>query len=171
MSFLIEMIKHLALQKTAKLMILGLTITCMSYDLSAEPSPSDKYCGFLQDLQAKVYRETAKPTALDDLISFVNSLIQKVSLEKFEQEAIQKKMSFEDFQKWANDQHATKVSDHYKPKYLEHYIKDVCGEITNSATFGAEPDPDLSATAEKQFDPSGHPYADPTSKKEPSQSK
>lgn len=129
-------------------------------DLSmALPSASDKYCGYLQVLQAKIYQETQKPGPIDNLLQFVNSLMQKVSLENLEKEAIQKQMSFEAFQKWAADEHSTKISDHYKPKYLERYLKEVCGEITNSATFGGEPEPEMDATAEKQFDPTGHPYA------------
>ncbi len=149
-----------ALRKHNLSVILNLVSLGFSHFLWAQPSASDKYCGYLQVLQAKVYQDTQKPGPIENLIQFVNSLMQKVSLETLEKEAIQKKMSFEDFQKWAKDQHSTKVSDHYKPRYLERYIKDVCGEITNSATFGAEPEPEMSASAEKQFDPSGHPYAD-----------
>ena len=126
-------------------------------------SESDKYCGYLQTMQAQSTQATEKPTPLDDIISFVNSLMRKVSLETIENEAIQKKMSFEKFQIWAKTDHHIEVSNHYKPKYLQKFIKEICGEITNSATFGAEQEPELSVTAEKQFDPTGHPYAPPAS--------
>ena len=127
-------------------------------EANPEPKPSDKYCAYLDSLQARLYFEKKGPSAIDNLIDFVNSLVKKVSLEKIEQEAIEKRMTFEDFQKWANNEHSTKVSDHYKPKYLERYIKAVCGEITYSASFGGTPEPETGASAEKPFDPKGHPY-------------
>lgn len=127
---------------------------------TSAPSSSDKYCGYLQNLQARVFRESEKPGPIESILDFVNSLVQKVSLEKIEGDAIQQKMSFEQFQQWAKEKHSLKVSDHYKPKYLDRYMKEVCGVITNSATFGAEHDPEMGVSAEKQFDPKGHPYSD-----------
>lgn len=132
-----------------------------SGSVSAQPTqtPSDKYCGYLQLLQAKAYHEQPRQNVLENIIDFANSLMNKLSLEKLQQEAIQSKMTFEEFQRWASEIHSTKVRDHYKPKYLEGYMKEVCGEITNSATFGAEPQPEMGTTAAKQFDPKGHAYA------------
>lgn len=124
----------------------------------AESTASDRYCGYLQSLHAKTIEQSEKPGPIDSLLQFVNSLMQKVSLETIEKDAISKKMSFEDFQKWAKEAHSIRVADHYKPHYLGQYIQVHCGEITNSATFGGNPEPDYSSTAEKQFDPTGHPY-------------
>ncbi|MEY4615329.1 MAG: hypothetical protein RJB66_289 [Pseudomonadota bacterium] len=128
---------------------------------SAQPtaSASDKYCAYLQVLQAKLYSQTKGPSPIENLIDFVNSLMNKVKLEAIEKEAIQKKMTFEEFQKWATETQSIKVADHYKPKYIEKYSVEYCGLITHSATFGSAKEPELGATAEKQFDPLGHAYA------------
>lgn len=127
--------------------------------LWSQQSPSDKYCGYLQEMQARSQQEKKELSALESLINFVNDLTQKITLDNLEKEALSKKMTFEEFQKWASDAHSVKVNDHYKAKYLKRYIKNVCGEITYSATFGNTPDPESSSTAEKQFDPTGYPYS------------
>lgn len=139
------------------LMILSMEL--FSFSLWAQPSPSDKYCAHLQEMQAKAYQEKKELSAIESIINFVNDLTKKISLETLEKDALSKKLSFEEFQKWASDTHSIKVNDHYKAKYLQSYIKTVCGEITYSATFGATSDPETSSTAEKQFDPTGHPYS------------
>lgn len=139
--------------------MVGLLLVSPSGLAQEKQTASDQYCSYLQGLQAKVYAETKGPSAIENLIDFVNSLMKKVTLENLEKEAIQKKMTFEDFQKWAKDVHTTTVSDHYKQKYLISYMNEYCGTITNSATFGSAKEPELSATAEKQFDPKGHAYA------------
>ena len=42
-------------------------------------SESDKYCGYLQTMQAQSTQATEKPTPLDDIISFVNwDLLQRL---------------------------------------------------------------------------------------------
>jgi hypothetical protein len=123
-------------------------------------SYSDQYCDYLQGLHVRAAKENKEPSTLDNLIQFVNSLMQKISLASLEKEAITKRMSFEEFQLWANQHPSTKVNDHYKPKYLESYIREVCGEITSSATFGQSQVPEMGMTAEKSFDPSLHPYYD-----------
>lgn len=150
-----------------KTLFLCLTLCFSGQILWAEDqTPSDKYCSYMQVLQAKVFQEMQnrencslrESSGFDTLIQFINSLMQKVSLENLVKEAIQKKMSFEDFQKWAKGQHNITVYDHYKSKYLVQFISEVCGVITNSATFGSNPDPELRGLAEKQFDPTGYPY-------------
>lgn len=125
----------------------------------AQQSPADVYCTYLQEKQVKALEEKKKLNALESLINFVNDLTKKLTLNAIEKEALEKKMSFESFQEWAKTNHSIIVNDHYKAKYLENYIKTVCGEITYSATFGATPEPETSASAEKQFDPTGYPYS------------
>lgn len=136
-----------------------LTMELLSLPLWADPSPSDKYCAYLHEIQAKAQQEKKELSAIESIINFVNDLTKKISLETLEKDALSKKLSFEEFQKWASDTHSIKVNDHYKSKYLKSYIKTVCGEITYNATFGATPEPETSSTAEKQFDPTGHPYS------------
>lgn len=136
-----------------------LSIGFLSLPLRAEPSSSDKYCAYLQEIQAKAQQEKKELSAIESIINFVNDLTKKITLEALEKEALSKKMSFEEFQKWASDAHSIKVNDHYKAKYLKSYIKTVCGEITYKANFGATPEPEVSSSAEKQFDPTGHPYS------------
>lgn len=123
-------------------------------------SPSDLYCARLQLRHANALKVTDHPSTIEQLIGFVNSLMQNLVLEDLEREAIKNKMTFEDFQKWANNKQPGTVSDKYQPQYLEKYLKTVCGTITNSATWSVTTDPDLNATAEKQFDPKGHAYAE-----------
>lgn len=127
--------------------------------LWSQPSASDKYCAYLQEMQARALQEKQDLSAIESLINFVNDLTQKITLDNLEKDALSKKMTFEEFQKWANDAHSVKVNDHYKAKYLKRYIKNVCGEIMYSATFSATPEPEASSTAEKQFDPTGYPYS------------
>lgn len=129
----------------------------------AQQSASDIYCEHLQLLQAQAIRDKKNRTPLDAIFEFVNSLTKKISLEELERTALEKRMTFEEFQKWAKETHSITVNDHFKAKYLGDYIKNVCGEITYSATFSSEPDPEMSSSAEKQFDPKGHPYAEDVS--------
>jgi len=139
--------------------ILNGFILCLALPLAAQQSPADKYCTYLQELQVQAKNKKKEMTAIESIINFVNDLTKKLTLEALEKEALSKKMTFEEFQKWANETHSIKVNDHYKSKYLQSYINNVCGAITYSATFGATADPEMSSTAEKQFDPTGYPYA------------
>lgn len=133
----------------------------LSFSIEKEaPNPSDIYCQHLQEMQARTLREKKEPSPIELLFNFVNSLTKKISLEDIEKQALEKKMSFEEFQKWANETHSLSIKDHFKAQYLQDYIKLVCGEITFSATFSDTPEPDMSAKAEKKFDPKGHPYAE-----------
>lgn len=131
--------------------------------LSAQQSPSDQYCAHLHFLQSQALLDKQDLGPVASIINFVNDLTQKITLETLEKEAFEKKMTFEAFQKWANETHSLKVNNHYKAKYLATYLKKVCGEITYSATFGATPHAEQSSSAEKQFDPKGHPYAEEVS--------
>ncbi len=145
------------------LFVLGHSILGSAADQPPATSPittSDIYCQHLQEMQARTLREKKEPGPLESIFNFVNALTKKVSLEDIEKQALEKKMTFEEFQKWAQETHSLPVKDHFKAQYLADYIKHVCGEITFSATFSDKPDPEVSATADKKFDPTGHPYAD-----------
>jgi hypothetical protein len=125
-------------------------------------SNSDRYCVYLQQLHAQSLQKPGLGNSihnfLTDIIQFGNSLTSKTSLKNIESEAIQKNMTFEVFQAWAKDQKKVDVPDRYKPDYIKLYMENVCGEITNSATFGSVPGTLFEATAVKQFDPNGHAY-------------
>jgi hypothetical protein len=125
-------------------------------------SSSDQYCGYLQQLHAQSLQNPSIGNPIrnfiTELLSFGNSLTSKTTLADIETEAIQKSMTFEVFQAWVKEQKKIEVPARYKPDYLKHYMENICGEITNSATYGSMPEALFEATAAKQFDPSGHAY-------------
>jgi hypothetical protein len=136
-------------------------ILAITNNSHGEPTPSDKYCATLQLLHANVLNEKAKTSnPLRNFVDFVTSYIKFTDhdLERYETEAIQNKMTFDAFQKWALETHKKSISDHYKPNYIKRYMDTVCGEITTQATFSNNPNPDITVTAGKQFNPNGHAY-------------
>lgn len=88
------------------------------------------------------------------------NILQKIP--PLEKDAIAKHMTFEQFQVFVKNKGLT-LSNFYKPIYIGNYARSVCGkirtesqaEINNGKTTILSK---KTTTAEKQFDPSTHPY-------------
>lgn len=130
-----------------------------------EESPSDKYCGFLASLAEEAIRtESERPgdtnKKLNELMALAN-IMQKIP--PLEKEAIEKRMTFEQFQKSVQEKGLT-LSTYYRSMYIGNYMKAVCGEVKTEAHVrivnGKTVERSQKTTATRQFDPKGHPYYD-----------